>query len=158
MNRRSRLKHAVSAVLGWSFLLLGAGCSEPLSVEQQIIVTIRDMEARIEAGERRNFMEHIATEFEGQHQSLSRDQLNALILYQFNRHKNLQAQLFPIHVTALTPDRAEAWFNALLTGGSGMLPEAGQMYEIKTRWHLRDGEWMLVGADWEPTDLDLLPE
>lgn len=158
MNRRCRVNHVVKAMLGLSFLLLGAGCSEPLSVEQQIIVTIRDMEARIENRERRDFMEHVAVGFEGQHQSLNRDQLNALILYQLNRHKTLQAQLFPIHVTALTPERAEAWFNALLTGGSGVLPEAGQMYEIKTRWELRDGKWLLVGADWEPTDLDLLPE
>ena len=141
-----------------SILLQTGGCEESLSVEQQIIIQIRDMESLIENGERREFMKHVAAKFSGQRQSVNRDQLNALILYQFNRHRNLQAQLLPIHVTALTPELAEARFNALLTGGPGALPDSGQVYEITTRWELREEEWMLVGAEWEPADLGVLPE
>ncbi len=47
-------------------ILLLAGCDTPLTVEQQVISTIREMEARIEAGERRAFMEYIAEDFTAQ--------------------------------------------------------------------------------------------
>ena len=157
MARRG-IRHAFAALIPMAVLLLASGCDESLSVEQQIIVQIRELETLIESGERREFMKHVAARFTGQQKSISRDQLNALILYQFNRHRNLRAQLLPIHVTEVSPEVAEASFNALLTGGPGVLPDAGQMYAIKTYWELRDGEWMLTGADWEASDLGVLPE
>ena len=50
-------------------------CSKPLTVEQQVIAVIREMEARIENGERRPFMSHVTEDFEGQNGGLTRDQL-----------------------------------------------------------------------------------
>lgn len=151
-------RHVLRAIFPAAILLLATGCDDSLSVEQQVIIRIREMEALIENGERREFMKHVAARFTGQQRSISRDELNALILYQFNRHRNLRAQLLPIRVTEISPDQAEASFNALLTGGPGVLPEAGQIYEITTRWELREGEWMLTGADWKASELGVLPE
>jgi hypothetical protein len=131
-----------------------AACSPPLSVEQQIIAVIRDMEARIEASERRPFMEHVAAEFTGQQEAMTRDQLNALVLYQLHRHQKLRAQLFPIQVIALKPEEAEARFRALVTGGPGWLPESGQVYEIETRWLRQDDEWRLISAHWKPVQIE----
>ncbi len=126
-----------------------AACSPALSVEQQVITVIRDMEARIEAGERRPFMEHVSVEFRGQNGAMTRDQLNALVLYQLHQHQRVHAQLFPIQVTTSIPGEAEARFSALLTGGPGWLPDHGQVYDFITRWRLEDGEWVLISAQWK---------
>ena len=126
-----------------------AACSSPLTVEQQIIAVIRDMEARIEAGERRPFMEHVAEGFYGQEGTMNRDQLNAFVLFQLHRHERVHVQLLPVHVTPGKPGEAEARFNALLTGGKGLLPDSGQVYEFVTRWQRQDDEWMLVSAHWQ---------
>jgi hypothetical protein len=135
-------------------LTLAAACDKPLTVEQQIIATIRDMEALIEDGERRAFMEHIAPDFSGRNGSMNRDQVRALVIFRLNRHKKLRAQLFPIQVEETAPGRAIARFRALVTGGAGWLPESGQVFDFVTQWRLDDDEWLLIGADWKPVDLE----
>ena len=92
-------------------------CSQPLTVEQQVITVIRQMEEKIEAGERRAFMAHIADDFSGQGGRMNRDQARALVVFQLRRFERLQAQLFPITVTETGRDTATAEFRALVTGG-----------------------------------------
>ena len=125
-----------------------------MTVEQQVIATILEMEERIEAGERRAFMEYIGEDFTAQNGSMNRDQLRAFVLLQLNRYKQLQGQLFPIHVEDGGDGQAAAWFRALVTGGPGWLPESGQMFEFETHWRLIDGEWLLQEANWDPVPLD----
>lgn len=133
-------------------VLLGllAACSKPLTVEQRVIAEIRDMEARIEEGERRAFLAHIADDFTGQDGMMTREQVRAMVVFQLNRHKNLQAQLFPIRVSEQGEGEATAKFRALVTGGESWIPENGQLFEFDTGWRLIDGEWMLVSANWTP--------
>lgn len=131
-------------------LALVAGCGAELTVEQQVIATIRAMEAQIEAGERRPFMANVSEDFRGQGGSLNREQLRALLIMQLNRYQRLQGQLFPIHVEETGEDAAAASFRALVTGGPGWIPESGQVFEFRTGWRRVEGEWQVVAADWEP--------
>ena len=85
---------------------------------------------------------------------MNRDQARALVVFQLRRFERLQAQLFPIKVTETGPGLATATFRALVTGGPGWIPERGQVYDFSTDWRERGGEWLLVGADWEPVPLD----
>jgi hypothetical protein len=145
------------ALVRFTVLLLLAGlsaCSQPLTVEQRIIASIRTMEEKIEAGERRPFMEHIAEDFTGQGGLVTREQVRAMVIFQLNRHKRLQAQLFPIKVTESGDSTAVARFRALVTGGPNWIPESGQVFEFETHWRLVDDEWYLYAANWTPDDLD----
>lgn len=138
-------------------VLLAAGpaaCSKPLTVEQQVIATIRNMEAHVEAGERRPFMEYIAEDFSGQDGTMTRDQARAFMVYQMNRNRRLQAQLFPIQVTETSATTARATFRALVTGGANWIPERGQVYDFDTRWRRDGDDWLLVSANWTPTPLE----
>lgn len=137
-----------------ALLVLAAACSQPPSVEQQVIQAIRAMEAKIEGGERRAFMEHIADDFTAQGGRMNRDQVRALVVFQLNRYERLQGQLFPISVTETAPETASARFRALVTGGPGWIPERGQVFDFDTTWRLEDGDWLLHSADWEPVPLD----
>ena len=137
------------------FLLAGlSACSKPLTVEQRVIASIRDMEASIEAGERRSFMRHIAEDFTAQDGGMTREQVRAMLILQLNRHKRLQAQLFPIHVTQAGDNTAVAGFRALVTGGPKWFPDSGQVFDFETHWRLEGDEWYLYAANWTPAVLD----
>ena len=137
-------------------LLLTAvvSCSKQLTVEQQVIAVIREMETRIEDGERRPFMSHVSGDFSGQDGRVTHDELRAMVLLQLNRHQRLHAQLFPIRVTADSEESAKATFRALITGGPGWLPDSGQVYDFETQWSKQSGDWMLHSANWTPVPLD----
>jgi hypothetical protein len=129
-------------------------CGEELSVEQQIIRTINEMEALAEAGERRDFMEFVAGEFDGQLGRLTKEEFRRFMVLQWNENQRLNAQLGPISVTELGEGMAAADFSGLITGGRGLLPERGQMFNFETSWLMIDGQWQLVSAVWEPIRLD----
>lgn len=135
-----------------SFILvvLTGACSPPPSVEQQIVAEIRAMEEAIEAGERLNFIGHVADDFRGQGGAMNREQLRAYIVLQYGRYESIEARILPITVREISEMEASAEFRALLTGGPNWIPEDGQMYRIETLWRLQDGEWLLTAADWEP--------
>ena len=134
-------------------LLFASGCDAPLTVEQRIIAEIRDMEASIEARERGRFMAHVAEDFLGQGGAMNRQQLRAYMVLQLRRFDDIEARLMPITVTEISDQEARADFRALLTGGAGWLPESGQLYRITTHWRLKNGDWLLIAARWEPTSL-----
>lgn len=145
------MKSTLASLAG---LLMMAACSQPLTVEQRIIHTIREMEAKIENGERRPFMEHIAEDFTAKNGRMTRDQVHALVVFQFKRFESIRGRLFPIEVIEAGPETAEARFRALLTGGPDWFPDAGQVYDFETSWRLEEGEWLLAAANWKPVDLE----
>jgi len=148
------VRFALNAVL---ILVLLAACGEKLSVEQQIISTLRNMETAAEEGEHLNFMGYVADSFQGQKGSMDRREFHRFMLFQINQHRRLQAQFFPIYVTETGEDTATANFRLLVTGGAGLLPDAGRLFEVTTYW-LRDGAgWVLIEADWETVRLPDLP-
>ena len=136
-------------------LLLLSSCSDDPTVEQQIIGVITEMEQLAEEGKRGAFMGRVAGDFNGQLGVLTRDEFRRFMIMQWNQNLRLHAQLFPIRVRELGPGMAAANFKALITGGRGLIPERGQVYQIKTTW-LQDGDdWLLVSANWEPVRLDV---
>ena len=135
------------------FALFVGSCDKPLTTEQIIIGKIRNIEAQIEEGERRRFLDNIAEDFRGRNGRMNRQQLHAFVVLQLTRYKELNARLFPINVQTIGDAEASATFKALITGGSGLIPDNGQLYEFTTHWRKDDEEWMVVAADWEPTSM-----
>jgi hypothetical protein len=149
-----RGQSAKLAIAG-SLLLSGllAACSSETSLEQQIVATLNDMEAHIEAGERGDIMDYVADDFRGQGGELNHDQLNGLLLYQLRRYQRVHAQLLPVSVQPAGLDEAEASFQILLTGGAGLLPVSGQLYQVSSLWRYQDGQWLLQSAMWQPANV-----
>jgi len=135
-----------------------AACGKELTVEQQVIATIRNMEYAAEEGQHLDFMGYIADTFKGQQGSMDRREFHRFMIFQINQNRRLQAQLFPIYVRETGNETAAADFKVLVTGGAGLLPDSGEFFEVETRW-IRDGDdWLLNGADWEAVRLpDNLP-
>ena len=138
-----------------AFLLVA--CGEKLSVEQQIIATLQVMEEAAEQGEHFEFMGYVANSFSGQNGSMDRREFHRFMIFQINQNRRLHAQFFPIYVQESGEDLASAHFRLLVTGGAGLLPESGRLFEVETQW-LRDGsDWMLEKAEWEAVQLPDMP-
>lgn len=130
-------------------LLMLAACREQLSVEQQVIATIETMEAAAEEGRHLDFMGHIADGFQAQYESMDRREFHRFMIFQMNENRRLHANFFPIRVKQTGEDGALAEFRILVTGGGGLVPDRGQLFDVKTDW-IRDGsDWLLLKADWE---------
>jgi len=142
----------LALVAALSVFLLAA-CSKKLSVEQQVIANLRAMETAAEQGEHFDFMEYVAESFTAQYASMDRRGFHRFMIFQINQNRRLYAQFFPIRVQEISATQASAGFNLLVTGGAGLLPETGQLFEVKTTWQLEDGEWLLSSADWEIAQL-----
>ena len=134
-------------------VLLLIACAETLSVEQQIIATLRNMEYAAEEGEHFEFMAYVADSFSGQQGSMDRRGFHRFMIFQINQNRRLQAQFFPIYVRETGENRASAHFRLLVTGGGGMLPDRGQLFAVETRWLRDGGDWMLANADWKAVQL-----
>jgi hypothetical protein len=147
-------RRALTVCAALVLLAVLPSCEQALTVDQQIIATILEIEKSIEAGERRAFLDHVSDDFSGQNGSMNRDQLRGYVILQMNRYRRLKGQLFPIDVEDQGDGRAAAWFRALVTGGAGWIPENGQMFEFETHWRLDDGEWLLESANWKPVPFD----
>jgi hypothetical protein len=130
--------------------VLLAACGPSGTVEEQIRARIADMEAAGEAGERGAFMGFVADGFEAQDRAMNRDDFRRFMFLQFSRQRRVQAQVFPITVEAQGPNLATARFKVLVTGGGGLIPEDGQLFDVETQWMLDGGDWLLWRADWRP--------
>jgi len=135
--------------LSLTLLLLLTACSEKLSVEQHIISNLRAMETAAEQGEHFEFMNYVADSFKGQYASMDRRGFHRFMIFQLNHKRRLHAQFFPIRVQEIDTERASAQFKLLVTGGAGLLPDSGQLFDVKTNWILDGNEWLLDQADWE---------
>ena len=130
-----------------------ASCGEKLTVEQQVIATLRNMESAAEEGRHLDFMANVADDFSAQQGSMGRLEFHRFMIFQINQHRRLQAQFFPIYVAETGADSASAHFKLLVTGGAGLLPESGQLFEVETEWSRDGGDWLLRRADWEAVRL-----
>ena len=130
-------------------LLLLAACSEELSVEQRVIASIETMEAAAEEGRHLDFMGQVADGFQAQYESMDRREFHRFMIFQMNENRRLHANFFPIHVRQTGEKTASAEFRVLVTGGGGLIPDRGQLFDVKTDWILDGGDWLLFKADWE---------
>jgi len=144
----------------WVFVVVLAGlaltgCHKELSVEQQVIASLENMEQSAEEGRHLEFMSYVADDFRGQYGGMDRREFHRFMIFQMSENRRLHAQLFPIRVKEISEGQASAQFNILVTGGGGLLPDRGQLFEVETGWVRDDGDWLLSEANWEPVYMEL---
>jgi hypothetical protein len=126
------------------------GCGEKLTTAQRIIGRLQEMKQAAEAGRHFKFMDYLTDDFSAQRGLMGRREFHRFMIFQINRNHRLKGRFFPIFVSETDARHAEAHFRLLVTGGKGILPEHGQLYEVETNWRLTDGAWLLRRADWKP--------
>ena len=94
------------------------------------------------------FFEHFAEDFSGS-DGLDRDNFRRYVQLIWLQHKDIGVKMGPLDVK-LTEDRATVNFTVALSGGQGLIPDQGQIYQVQTGWRLEGDEWQLISATWKP--------
>ncbi|WP_376695475.1 hypothetical protein [Wenzhouxiangella sp. EGI_FJ10305] len=130
-------------------LALLAACSEPLPDEEQIRNRIEAMQNDLAEGNTRSFFSPVAEDFTAATRNLDRRAARLLLRREMLAHESLKARLFDIEIELQGEGRATATMHAVLTGGTGLIPDTGSWYKVTTGWRLDDGDWMLISVRWE---------
>lgn len=126
-------------------LLLGA-CTGT-APEQRLRETMAGMQAAIEQRDAAGLAEHLAEDFVGP-EGMDRDGVRRMAMVMMRRHRSVGVTLGPPDIE-LQDGRATVRFSAVLTGGSGVLPESARLQQVTTGWRDEGGTWRLTSAEWE---------
>lgn len=129
-------------------ILLLAGCSRP-DDETRIRAHIDSMTTALSEANSRAFKAPLAEDFSGETWDLDRRAVQLLLLREFQAHDRIRARVFDINVDLFDDGRASADFQAVVSGGRGMLPEQGAWYRVSTGWRQDGSDWELISARWE---------
>lgn len=124
-----------------------SGCSRtpPEDALRQAIAGLEDATEKRDAAALRD---GLAEDFVGP-EGMDRMGLARMAQGVFLRHQGINANLGPLEMD-VRGEHATVRFTAAVTGGEGLLPDSGQVYEVDTDWRLEGGEWRLVRANWKP--------
>lgn len=137
-----------SRILLTALVTLLLACGPRLPDEDRIRNALQRMTQALVDREASTVLEPLAEDFVGETWDLDRRALRLLLRREMLAHDRLRARLFDIEVDLLSPERASANFQVLLTGGSGLVPSEGRWFQVETGWRL-DDDWKLISARWE---------
>jgi hypothetical protein len=129
-------------------LLIAAACQRT-PPEEALRARMSVLESAIDARDAGALRDFLADDFIGPG---GMDGTGARRLAQglFLRYRDIGTRLGPLDVQ-VQEQHATVRFDAIVTGGAGsLLPDSGQVYDVRTAWRLEGGEWVLVSAEWAP--------
>ncbi|MEO8000999.1 MAG: nuclear transport factor 2 family protein [Arenimonas sp.] len=124
-----------------------AGCSKP-APEQALRDTIGELQQAATSKDASAFFEHFADDFAGSN-GMDRDNFRRYVQLIWLQHKDIGVNMGPLDVKILD-DRATVNFTVALSGGQGIIPDQGQIYQVQTGWRLEGDDWLLISATWKP--------
>ncbi|GAB3351280.1 nuclear transport factor 2 family protein [Lysobacter tyrosinilyticus] len=146
MNRTNPYKGRASfwLVLVSAMVLVACAKTPP---EERLRAAVAGLQSAIEKHDGSAVQDLLADDFIGP-EGLDRDGARRLAQVMFLRYRDVGVTLGPLEVE-VRQQHASVRFTAALTGGSGTLPESGQVYDVETGWRMEGGDWRLVNASWK---------
>lgn len=136
----------------FSFGLLSY-CTEAPPTEEQIRVKTDNAKLAIENLNPDQLEDILAPDFEisADNKKYDLDLIQKTMkLYAFKKQKiNVTLGPLQIETDPYNTQLASMKTTALVTGGRGMLPEDGRIYNVKTKWRLFDEQWLITNLTWE---------
>ena len=145
---RSAVKSNWLILCGLLGALLLAGCSRDPS-EQALRDTIEALETAGEERQVGDFMDHVAEDFAGNSAEYDRTGLQNLLRMVALQHQRISVVTSGMQIE-MHGDRALVRMRILVTGGGGLIPDSGQLFDTESGWRFVDGEWQLGSASWKP--------
>lgn len=71
-----------------------------------------------------------------------------LMLFHMMRQHSINIVTSQLNITEQDEFSADAQFHVLLTGGEGLIPQQGALYQVNSQWRLQNGNWLLIHASW----------
>lgn len=132
----------------WLALAL-SGCARP-APEQALRDRVQALQRDIDARDSAAVASVLADDFAG-NDGMDRQGARRLAAAVFLRYRDVGVRIGPLEVRLHDETRASAAFTAAVTGsGGGLLPERGQIYQVRSGWRMDGDEWRMTSAQWEP--------
>lgn len=145
--RQSEKTWSRAALCMTACTLLLAGCTRT-PPEERLRETVAGLQEAIEERNVSALDEVLAEDFIGPG-GLDHRGARRMAQAMFLRYGDVGVSVGPLDVQ-VEEQHATVSFTAALTGGTGMLPDSGQVHDVETGWRLENGEWQLVNANWKP--------
>ncbi|MFV1997674.1 MAG: hypothetical protein ACC641_06650 [Acidiferrobacterales bacterium] len=116
--------------------------------EEKIRGALNEIEIAVQNRQTRPVLKHLSKNFTGP-EGMTVRQIRQLMAAHYFRNKNIQVVIAGLSIK-ITGIDADVRFNAATTGGTGLLPERLQYYDVETTWQKIDNDWRIVRADWTP--------
>ncbi|GAB3384487.1 YybH family protein [Lysobacter fragariae] len=142
---RTGVAAAALALLMMATCLGGCSRTPP---EQVLRDTVASLQHAIESRDAGAVEDLLAEDFIGP-DGMDRKAARRMAQLMFLRYQDVGVTLGPVQVE-LRGRQATVRFTAALTGGAGMLPDSGRLYDVETAWRQVDDDWRLVNAQWTP--------
>jgi hypothetical protein len=123
------------------------GCGKPDSAEIAIEQNITQMQSAIENKDPDALLDLLHENFATKTGLDTLRVKRTMVLYML-RHENIHTLITNLQIESKSDLSATASFNALVSGGTGLLPDQGALYQVETDWRLDDNEWLLIYANW----------
>jgi hypothetical protein len=143
--RRSAAARVLLAAFALLLVVL-AGCSRP-APEEALRRTIATMQEAAEGRDADGLVDHLAEDFVGPG-GMDRDRFRRYAALVWLRNREVGITLGPLDVE-VTGEHARVRFTAATRGGTGLLPDSGNLYQVDTAWRIQGGEWRMISADWD---------
>jgi len=128
------------------FGLLLSACNQAGTPEQIITENLEHLEQGIEEKDPDMVLDLIHPNF-GTRSGHDKLWLKRTMAFYMLKHTQIEIVSSGLEVD-MEPEVARARFNAVVTGGQGLIPNQGALYQVQTEWRLEDGDWLLVYAAW----------
>ena len=132
-----------------TLIMLLVGCAPEVDDQAQILETIDAMTEAVERGDVDDFMTPVADDFAAANGRLDRRALGLLVRRERLARDSIRVRRVDTDVELVGEARAVASFRALATGGSGLLPDEGRLWQVETGWRRDGDDWELISAEWE---------
>jgi ketosteroid isomerase-like protein len=133
--------------VGCAFALaLAAACgrSDP---EREIRATIARMAQSIEQRDPAMFLDAVAEDFTRESGAFGKQDARRTLLAAYLRNEKITVSAVVTDVR-IEGDRAYAKVRVVATGGSGLLPERGQIWDFDSAWRRERSQWKVFNAEW----------
>ncbi|MCD9030349.1 nuclear transport factor 2 family protein [Luteimonas sp. Y-2-2-4F] len=143
--QRTIERRTIRLVFVCALALLAACARTP--PEEALRQTVDAMQAAVSERDAAAFSAHLAEDFVGPG-GMDRDAARRMAALYFLQHARVGLDTGPLTIE-MGEGHATVRFTAAATGGGGrLLPDAGQVYQVRTGWRLEDGDWRLTSAEW----------
>jgi outer membrane biogenesis lipoprotein LolB len=135
------------ALLMIVILCVLTGCTKT-APEQALRQTVAQMQQAASEKDVSGLMKSVAEDFNGS-QGMDQKQFRQYVSLLWLQHQQIGIQMGPLDVKLTSDDRATVNFTVVLSGGDGLIPNQGQIYQVQTGWRLEGSDWRLISADWK---------
>ena len=101
----------------------------------------------VESRDARALLHHVADDFTRDSGGFDRRQMRALLLGVFLRNQRIRV-VTTVREVRIDGDRGRVRLNLLATGGAGLLPERGRLWDVSSAWRREGSDWKLYNAEW----------